>query len=127
MCNQQRLRSACAYAQSDQSLCLLLEYSMIVKLLAEHHMASLSLKSVCICWSESTHVKIPHCWKSHAATQIIENFQYLKGRIWSICNIGTFLLYQWLEIEDVVRVRVLDCAEFCFHILHQGAGCCSVP
>ena len=33
MCNLQRLRSACAYAQSDQSFCLLLEYSMSVKLL----------------------------------------------------------------------------------------------
>ena len=42
---------------------------MIVKLLAEHHMASLSLKSVCTYWSESTYVKILHCWKSHVATQ----------------------------------------------------------
>ena len=29
--------SACAYAQSDQSLCKSLEYSMTVKLLTEHH------------------------------------------------------------------------------------------
>ena len=28
MCDQQRLRPACAYAQSDQSLCKSLEYSM---------------------------------------------------------------------------------------------------
>ena len=27
MCDQQMLKPACAYAQSDQSLCLLLEYS----------------------------------------------------------------------------------------------------
>ena len=33
MCDQQSLRSACAYAQSDQSLCLSLEYPMTVKLL----------------------------------------------------------------------------------------------
>ena len=38
MCDQQSLRSACAYAQSDQSLCLSLEYSMIAKLLTEHHL-----------------------------------------------------------------------------------------
>ena len=38
MCDQQSLRSACANAQSDQSLCYLLEYSMIVKLLTEHHL-----------------------------------------------------------------------------------------
>ena len=37
MCDQQSLRSACAYAQSDQSLCWLLEYSMIIKLLTEQH------------------------------------------------------------------------------------------
>ena len=42
MCDQQSLRSACAYAQSDQSLCKSLEYSMIVKLLTEHHLEFLS-------------------------------------------------------------------------------------
>ena len=31
-------RSACAYAQSDQSLCLSLEYSMSGKLLTEHQL-----------------------------------------------------------------------------------------
>ena len=31
MCDQQSLRSACAYAQSDQSLCLSLGYSVSVK------------------------------------------------------------------------------------------------
>ena len=30
MCDQQRLRPACAYAQSDQNLCLSLDYSMTV-------------------------------------------------------------------------------------------------
>ena len=44
---------------------------MIVKLLAEHNLASLSLKSVCTGLFESTHVKIPHCWKSYVATQIV--------------------------------------------------------
>ena len=47
MCDQQRLRSACTYAQSDQSLCLSLEYSMTVKLLTEHHLEFLSLKGGC--------------------------------------------------------------------------------
>ena len=45
----------------DQSL----EYSMIVKLLTEHHLEFLNLKGGCTGPSESTHVKIPHCWKSH--------------------------------------------------------------
>ena len=71
MCDQQSLRSACADAQSVQSLCLSLEYFMIVKLLAEHHLECLSLKGGCRGSSESTHVKMPHCWKSHALAQFI--------------------------------------------------------
>ena len=54
MCNQQSLRSACAYAQSDQSLCLSLEYSMTVKLLSEQHLEFLSLQGGCTGSSEST-------------------------------------------------------------------------
>ena len=38
MCDQQRLISARAYAQSDQSLCYSLEYSMSVKLLTKQHL-----------------------------------------------------------------------------------------
>ena len=68
--NQQSLRSACAYAQSDQSLCKSLEYSMSVKLLAEHHLDFLSLKGGCTGSSKSTLVKIPHRWKSHVAAQL---------------------------------------------------------
>ena len=63
MCDQQSLRSACAYTQCDQSLCLSLEYSMAVKLLTEHHMEFLSLTGGCTGSSESTLVKMPHCWK----------------------------------------------------------------
>ena len=71
MCDQQRLRSAYAYAQSDQSLCLPLEYSMSVKLLTEQHLEFLSLKGGFTGSSESTLVKMPHCWKSHAVAQIL--------------------------------------------------------
>ena len=58
MCDQQRLRSACACAQSDQSLCLSLEYSMSVKLLTEHHLEFLSLKRGCTGSSDSTYVNM---------------------------------------------------------------------
>ena len=43
---------------------------MSVKLLTEHHLEFLSLKGGCIGSSESTHVKLPHCWKSHVAAHI---------------------------------------------------------
>ena len=62
---------SCAYAQSDQSLCLSLEYSMTVKLLTEHHLKFLSLKGGCTGLSESNHVKMPHCWKSHVTVHIM--------------------------------------------------------
>ena len=48
---------------SDQSLCWLLEYFMIVKLLIEHHLELRSLTGGCKGSSESTLVKMPHCWK----------------------------------------------------------------
>ena len=44
---------------------------MIVKLLTEHHLEFLSLKEGCRGSSESTLVKMPHCWKSHALAQIV--------------------------------------------------------
>ena len=43
---------------------------MSVKLLTEHHLEVLSLKGGCTGKSESTLVKMPHCWKSHVATQM---------------------------------------------------------
>ena len=65
MCNQQSLRSACAYAQSDQSLCKSLVYSMTVKLLTEHHLEFLSFKGGFTVSYASTLVKMPHCWSSY--------------------------------------------------------------
>ena len=44
---------------------------MIVKLQTEHHLEFLSLKGGCRGSPESTHVKMPHCWKSHALAQLI--------------------------------------------------------
>ena len=48
---------------------------MSVKLLAEHHLEFLSLKGGCTGSSESTFVKMPHCWKSHVTAQL---FTFLK-------------------------------------------------
>ena len=58
-------------AQSDQSLCLSLDYSMIIKLLTEHDLKFLNLKRCCTGSSESTLVKMPHCWKSHVTALCI--------------------------------------------------------
>ena len=42
-----------------------------VKLLTEHHLEFLSLKRSCPGSSESTLVKMPHCWKSHFKAHIV--------------------------------------------------------
>ena len=70
VCDQQRLIPACAYAQSDQSLCLSLKYSMCYatdwtsfgayKLKGRLHF---------LFWVYTC--QMPHCWKSHAAAQWI--------------------------------------------------------
>ena len=49
--------------QSDQSICLSLEYSMTVRLLSEHHLEFLSFTGDCTGSYESTLVKMPHCMK----------------------------------------------------------------
>ena len=67
------VRPSKAYAQSDQSLWKSLEYSMTLRLLTEQHLEFLSLKGGCTGSSESTLVKIPHCWKSHVVARILTN------------------------------------------------------
>ena len=67
MCDQQSLRSACPYGQSDQSLCLSPECSISFKLPTDHHLLFLSLTGGFKGLSESTLVKIPHCWKLRVA------------------------------------------------------------
>ena len=70
---------------------------MIVKLLTEHHLEFLSLKGGCRGSSESTHVKMSHCWKSHATAhmsyalkqrKMIGIHKALFARIYSMKNIG---------------------------------------
>ena len=46
---------------------------MTVKLLTEHHLEFLRLKVGCTGSSESTLVKMPHDWKSHASAHVLEN------------------------------------------------------
>ena len=76
MCDQQSLRSACTYTQSDQSYSL--EYFIIAKLLTEHHLEFLSLKGGCRGSSESTLIKITNCWKSHATDHITQYNNFLS-------------------------------------------------
>ena len=56
----------------------MLEYSMTSKLLTEQHLEFLSLKGGCTGSSDSTLVKLPHCWKSHVMAHFICIFQVEK-------------------------------------------------
>ena len=94
MCDLQSLRSACAYEQSDQSLCLPLAYSTTVELLTERHLEFLSFKGGCPSSSESTHVKMPHCWKSHVTAHVL----YV-----AFCHcLFTCIYYITIQIRDVI-------------------------
>ena len=44
---------------------------MTVKLLTEHNLELLHSKGGCKDLSESTLVKMPHCWKSHVTAQLV--------------------------------------------------------
>ena len=46
---------------------------MTVKQLTERHLEFLSLIGGCRVSSESTHVKMPPCWKSHALAHILSS------------------------------------------------------
>ena len=101
MCDQQNLRSACAYTQSDQSLCLSLDYFMIVKLLTAHHLEFLSLKVGCRDFSESTLVKMSNCWKSDAAAQFCVYFLLTRWVIGHFTPHVTDNILQIKNIEDI--------------------------
>ena len=58
---------------------------MSVQLLNEHHLEFLSLKGGCTGSSESTLVKMPHCWKSHVTAHIcINKRHYIAALIISV-------------------------------------------
>ena len=52
---------------------------MIVKLLTEHHLEFLSLKGGCSGSSESTLVKMPHCWKSRVTAHLSFSGLFASG------------------------------------------------
>ena len=54
---------------------------MIVKLLTEHHLEFLNFTGGCRGSSESTLVKMPHCWKSHAPAHML----FMDGRV--LCSL----------------------------------------
>ena len=62
--------------------------SMAFKLLIKHHLAFLRLTGGCTGSSESTLVKIPHCWKSHFTAHFLNFWKLhkapLSGRLLTV-------------------------------------------
>ena len=113
MCDQQSLIPACAYAQSDQSLCLSLEYSMGGKLLTEHHLRFLSLKGGCTGSSESALVKMPHCRKSHVAAHIS------ISRVWPWWRTQMY----YAKEDKVIKITTSVCRRIIgFRVKYKSGG-----
>ena len=77
---------------------------MTVKLLTEHHLRFLSLKGGCRGLSESTLVKMPHCWKSRVTAQMISllMFSYFISQ-----NLFMYLFVVMFYIDRLIEVYVL--------------------
>ena len=59
---------------------------MIVKLLTEHRLEFLNLKGGCRGSSESTLVKVLHCWKSYATAHTFKLKILKSDFILALCN-----------------------------------------
>ena len=79
---------------------------MFVKLLTEHHLDFLSLKGSSTGSSESTHVKMPHCWKSHTLAQIIRATVLELDRLLIDDEKITLLTFEGIPIT-IFRLRTL--------------------
>ena len=76
---------------------------MSVKLLTKHHLEFLSLKGGCTGSSESTLVKIPHCWKSCVAAQ----FNNIETRSMSPISNNFFSSYHCCICASLSREAIL--------------------
>ena len=90
---------------------------MSVKLLPEHHLEFLGLKGGCKGSSESTLVKMPHCWKSHVTAHLPEQlfFSYnVKLHYITVTNkTVTLIVIEWKAVRYNIAVKTLenDCRE----------------
>ena len=72
---------------------LYIKYSMSIKLMTEHYLEFLSLKGGYTGSSESTLVKMPHCWKSRVTAQLQLDYQN---------HLDLILLYLQFFLQTIV-------------------------
>ena len=87
---------------------------MTVKVLTKQNLEFLSLKGGCIGSSESTLVKMPHCWKSHVTAHLFFNLndqQGLRCKLLLFDNKTYILLYSLMFAYLVgLNIQVLGWA-----------------
>ena len=74
---------------------------MSVTLLTENYLEFLSLKEGCTCLTESTLVKVPHCWKSHVTAHMY-NYQTVYVQLTNCIYIIQLLCHSiatWFEMS----------------------------
>ena len=76
---------------------------MSAKLLAEHHLRFLSLKGGCTCSSESTLVKMPHCWESHATAHFNVVYCMVCVSVWEVDQQASMSKLKDIEIHKTIR------------------------
>ena len=101
---------------------------MSFKLLTEHYLEFLSIKVGCTSSSESTVVKMSHCWKSHVTAHIIYkcnfltidrkfNFKLLSQKK----NLVYKILIRKADIEGPIYEHYNLFIKVCFHVVIKGS------
>ena len=96
---------------------------MIVKLLTDHHLRFLNQKGGCTGSSESTLVKMPNCWKSHAAAYFQFYVYLFPGRPEKLPDV----CYSWWVLSSlkiIGKLHWIDKVKFInesiINTLHAG-------
>ena len=76
---------------------------MNIKLLTKHHLEFLSLKGGCTGSSKSTHVKMPHGWKSHVTAHLTltHDSKQLSGTFVVIYTLWAIIVPNMKTLRDV--------------------------
>ena len=78
---------------------------MDIKLLTKQHLEFLSLKDGCTGLSESIHLKMPHCWKSHVTAQIKLETEFSIAICWQLNT----LFLAIFDLRSSVVKSFFDC------------------
>ena len=79
---------------------------MVVQLLTEHHLEFLSLKGGYRGSSESSHVEMPHCWKTHALAHLSLNFSIFCRHILIVLRFD-FHRFKMLENLNLISTMLI--------------------